>query len=151
MDLKLGSNTFRNTNGVLTLQGKEQVVLELKPENCQLLLTMDLYNTDGARIAHLRRNSWVLNKDEALAFASGPESSSLFADHPWVRMTDRSTGETVFEGRVIDKDVVEIPTARFCTHSGQLLEISSHYCRIQASSTLFGDVQDMRGGPVLIG
>ena len=85
MDLKLGSNTFRNTSGVLTLQGKEQVVLELKPETFQLLLTMDLYDAEGTRIAHLRRNNWVLNKEDAFAFASGPASATktFFASWAW--------------------------------------------------------------------
>lgn len=151
MDLKLGSNAFRNTSGVLTLQGREQVVLELKPETSQLLLTMDLYDAEGARIAHLRRNTWVLNKEEAFAFASGPESPTLFSDHAWVKITARPAGETVFEGKVLDKDVVEISSARFFTHSGHLVEISSHYCRIRGNTTLFGDVQDMNGGPVRIG
>ena len=151
MDLKLGSNTFRNSSGILTLQGKEQIVLELKPETSQLLLTMDLYNAEGVRIGHIRRNSWVLNREEAFAFASGPESATLFTDHPWVRMTDRPTGEIVFEGKVTDKDVVEVSAARFFTHQGQLVEVSTHYCRILGTSTLFGDVQDMHGGPVRIG
>ena len=151
MDLKLGSNSFRNTSGVLTLQGKEQIVLELKPETFQLLLTMDLYNAEGLRVAHLRRNTWVLNKEEAFAFASGPQAPTLFTDHAWVRMTERLTGEMVFEGKVVDKDVVEISSARFFTHLGQLVEISSHYCRILGNTTLFGDVQDMHGGPVRIG
>lgn len=151
MDLKLGSNTFRNTSGILTLQGKEQIVLELKPETSQLLLTMDLYDAEGVRIAHLRRNNWVLNKEDVFAFTSGPASATLFTDHPWVKMTDRPTGETVFEGKVVDKEVVEVSRAHFFTHSGQLVEISSHYCRILGNSTLFGDVQDMHGGPVRIG
>ncbi len=151
MDLKLGSNTFRNTSGVLTLQGREQIVLELKPETSQLLLTMDLYDAEGARIGHLRRNGWVLNKEEAFAFASGPESTTLFAEHAWVKMTDRSTGETVLEAKVVDKEVVEVSLARFYTHSGQLVEISSHYCRILGNATLFGDVQEMNGGHVRIG
>lgn len=151
MDLKLGSNSFRNTSGVLSLQGREQIVLELQPETSQLLLTMDLYNAEGARIAHLRRNSWVVNKAEAFAFSSGPDSPTLFTDHAWVKITDRPTGETVFEGKVVDKDVVEVSSARFFTHSGQLVEISSHYCRILGDTTLFGDVQDMRKGPVRIG
>ncbi len=151
MDLKLGSNAFRNTSGVLTLQGREQIVLELKPETSQLLLTMDLYDDEGARIGHLRRNSWVLNKDQTFAFASGPDSPTLFTDHAWVKITARQLGETVLEGKVRDKDVVEISSARFFTHRGQLVEISSHYCRIQGNTTLFGDVQDMNGGPVRIG
>jgi len=63
MDLKIGSNAFRNTNGVLVIQGKEQVVLELRAENRQLLLTMDLYDQESKHVAHLRRNAWGFNAD----------------------------------------------------------------------------------------
>lgn len=55
MDLAIGSNSFRNTNGVLAIHGKEQIVLEIAAENDQLLLTMDLYSADGRQVAHLRQ------------------------------------------------------------------------------------------------
>ena len=57
LELHVGSNVFRNTNGVVKLQGKEQLVLETQLEPLMLLLTMDLYDDQGTRIGHIRRNA----------------------------------------------------------------------------------------------
>ena len=151
MDLKIGSNAFRNTNGVLVIQGKEQVVLELRAENRQLLLTMDLYDQESKHVAHLRRNAWGFNADNRFSISVQPESPALFTPPPSLHITESGTGETVFEARVIENDIVSIPNARFYSHHGQLVEISSHYCRVGGGSAMFGDVADVRGGPVTIG
>jgi len=44
MELNIGSNIIRNTIGVLNVQGKEQIFLEIG-EDDQLLLTMDIYDS----------------------------------------------------------------------------------------------------------
>src|SRR5574337_2214636 len=64
LELLIGSNIFRNTNGVVKIQGKEQLFLELKPEQGLLLLTADLYSETGFHVGHLRRNVLVLNRAE---------------------------------------------------------------------------------------
>jgi len=68
-----------------------------------------------------------------------------------LHIIESGTGETVFEAKVIEHDIVSIPNARFYSHQGQLVEISSHYCRVGGGGTKFGDVADVRGGPVTIG
>ena len=150
MDIKIGSNAYRNTNGILIIQGKEQVVLELQLEQHQLLLTIDLYDAEGTHAAHLRRNEWAFNLDQRFAFASGPETASLFSGLPWLTVSLVQTGETVFEARLAEADVVDIPNGRFYTHKGQLVEISSHFCRIEGGTARFGDVADLRGGRVTL-
>jgi hypothetical protein len=151
MDLKMGSNSFRNSNGVLMLQGKEQVVFELNADTHQLQLTMDLYDAQGTRVAHVRRNTWVLDKHERYAFASGPDAPSLFRDHAWVRVTARDSGQPVFEAKVVDKDVVALEVGNFYTHKGEVVQVSSHYCRIGSAAAMFGEVKDVHGGPVRLG
>ena len=56
LELHVGSNIFRTTNGVVKLQGKEQIVIEVQPDPPALLLTMDFYDERGQRIGHIRRN-----------------------------------------------------------------------------------------------
>ena len=60
MELNIGSNVYRNANGVLTLERKEQIVIEARSESPQLLVTADLYDAKGDHVAHLRRNVWAL-------------------------------------------------------------------------------------------
>jgi len=151
MELTLGSNSFRNSNGVLKLQGKEQIVLELRAVDHQLLLTMDLYDSAGSHVAHLRRNSWAFNRDNRLAFSASPPSLPLFASPTWLKLTDSETGEIVFEARVVQDDQIQVPNGKFYTHNGQLFEITSHLCRLAGGVTMFGDAFDVGGGAVVIG
>ena len=151
MDLAIGSNSFRNTNGVLAIHGKEQIVLEIAAENDQLLLTMDLYSAAGRQVAHLRRNEWKYNLDDRFAFSATASSPSLYGGAPWLKLDDTETGDTVLEASVTDRDKVQILQGKLSTHKGQLLEITSHLCRIAGVVTLFGDARDTRGGAIVIG
>jgi len=151
MDLALGSNSFRNTNGVLAIHGKEQIVLEIAPESDQILLTMDLYNAAGRQVAHLRRNEWKFNVDDRFALSAAAASPSLYGSAPWLKLVDKETGETVLEASAADRERVQIIEGKLYTHKGQLLEITSHLCRIAGVVTLFGDARDVRGGAIVIG
>lgn len=151
MDLSIGSNIYRNANGVLRVQGKEQLVLETRSDGRQLLLTMDLYDSKGEHIAHLRRNVWAFNRDERFQIAIDPTEPTLFTKLGWLRLIDVQTGESALEAHLIGTDKVQILKGTFHTHKGQLLEITSHLFRISGSVTMFGDVLDVRGGVVAIG
>lgn len=151
MDLIFGSNSFRNTNGVLTIHGKEQIVLELVPDDERLLLTMDLYDALGRQVAHLRRNEWKFNVDDRFTFSAAAAFPSLYGSAPWLKIHDKETGETVLEAAATDSDKVQILQGRLYTHKGQLLEITPHLCRIAGVVTMFGDTRDARGGPIVIG
>jgi hypothetical protein len=151
MDLAIGTNSFRNTNGVLAIHGKEQIVLEIVAENDQLLLTMDLYSSSGHQVAHLRRNEWKFNLDNRFTFSATASSPSLYGGAPWLKLDDKETGDTVLEASVPDRDRVQILQGKFYTHKGQLLEVTSHLCRIAGVVTMFGDTRDARGGAIVIG
>ncbi len=151
MELNLGSNIFRNTNGVLALQGKEQIVLEMKPDHTQLLLTMDLYDAEGNHLAHLRRNTWAFNDKNRFQLSTSPVALSLFTDPVWLKLTDKETGDVLLEVSTADKEKVQVLRGRFHTHKGKLVEITSHYCRMIGGSKKFCEVADVRGGAVVIG
>ena len=133
LELHVGSNVFRNTNGVVKLQGKEQLVLETQPQPLALLLTMDLYDEQGTRVGHIRRN--------ALSAHSAGR----------VTVADRITGHTVFEACLMQRRKICITVGHLYTHKGELVTVSPHYCRIGTGLTLFGDVAESRGGAAAIG
>lgn len=151
MELKIGSNSFRNTNGVLAVQRKEQVVFEIRADGKQLLLTMDLYDAETNHVAHLRRNEWAFNLNNRFAVTTGPLLLSLFTDLAWLKLKDNETGEIVLEASVDDKEKARVLSGRFYSHKGQLVEITSNFCRVAGSTTMFGEVFDVRGGAVEIG
>ncbi|MGQ0694358.1 MAG: hypothetical protein ACT4OL_02130 [Nitrospiraceae bacterium] len=142
---------FRNTNGVVKIHGKEQLVLESKPDQELLLMTMDLYCDDGTHIAHLRRNVLALNQAGQFAVEVHRAQRDSPTDAPWVRLTDQRTGEIVLETLMASENRIQITSGKFYSHKGTLVEITPHYCRIGSGMTLFGDIVESRGGMVVLG
>ena len=146
LELRIGSNIFRNTNGVVTIHGKEQLVVELKPELGQLLITLDFYSEQGIRIAHLRRNVLTFNERERFAVETS-QGQTL----PVVQLSDLQSGHPVLEVRMVSVYRVDLVCGKLFSHKGMPLEITPHYCRIGSHTTLFGEILDMRGGPAILG
>ncbi len=151
LELCVGSNVFRNTNGVVKFQGKEQVVLEMQPQPLALLLTMDLYDEEGTRVGHIRRNA--LSAHSATRFTLNVKSNGEATTDapPSVIVTDRTTGHTVLEACLTQSRKIHITAGYFRTHKGELVTVSPHYCRIGTGLTLFGDVAESRGSAAVIG
>jgi hypothetical protein len=151
LELLIGSNIFRNTNGVVKIHGKEQLVLESKREQGLLLLTIDLYGEGGTHIAHLRRNVLALNQAGQFTIEIHRAQNDSLTDAPWVRLSDQQSGEIVLEARVASENKIQITSGKFYSHKGTLVEITPHYCRIGSGMTLFGDIAENRGGMVVLG
>jgi hypothetical protein len=151
LELHVGSNVFRNTNGVVKLQGKEQLVVETQPLPVALLLTMDLYDEQGTRVGHIRRNALSAHSAGRFTINVKASGEATQDDLPSVTVTDRTTGHTVFEACLIQKRKVRIGVGNFYTHKGELVTVSPHYCRIGTGLTLFGDVAESRGSAASIG
>ena len=151
-ELLIGSNIFRYTNGIVTIQGKAQLVIEFQPEEMLLLLTMDLYNEHGAHIAHLRRNVFMLNPSGQFAVETHrSQRDVVHGDSPWVRVTDRRSGSPVIELHMASAHRIHIVSGKFHSHRGVPVEITPNYCRIGPSTTLFGEIKDNHGGMVCLG
>jgi hypothetical protein len=151
LELHLGSNVFRNTNGVIKLQGKEQLVLEIRPLPLALLLTMDLYDEQGARVGHIRRNALSAHSKGRFTINVTTSDETATGTPPSVTVAERITGHTVFEACLVQGRKIRITVGHFHTHKGDLVTVSPHYCRIGTSLTLFGDVAESRGGAATIG
>jgi hypothetical protein len=151
LELHVGSNVFRNTNGVVKLQGKEQLVVETQPQPLALLLTMDLYDEQGTRIGHIRRNGLSAHSAGRFIINVKTSSEATQDDNPSVTVADRKTGHTVFEACLMQRRKVRIVVGNFYTHKGELVTVSPHYCRIGTGLTIFGDVVESRGSTAIIG
>jgi hypothetical protein len=151
LELHIGSNIFRATNGVIKFQGKEQIVLEIQPDPPALFLTMDFYDEQGQRIGHLRRNQLSAAGSSRFAVCVTAPTDPTLDDPLTVTVSERATGHTVIEVYVFQRRKIRFTSAHFHTHKGDVVSISPHYCRIGASLTMFGDVVEGRGGTAAIG
>jgi hypothetical protein len=149
LEIKLGSNIVRDSNGVLKFQGKEQLVLECR--SGQLWLTMDFYDERGAHVAHVRRNQWAFNEGHRFVLQTNSPALAPFGSSPWVTITDRETGAVYLEAVVTPEGRIELVQGRFFTHKGERVEVTPHVCRIGPTVSHFGEVFECRGGPAAIG
>ena len=151
LELHIGSNVFRATNGVIKLQGKEQIVLEVRPNPPALLLTMDFYDEHGQRTGHLRRNTLSATGTSRFAVSMNTPPDATLDDPLTVTVSDRTTGTQMIDVYLFQRRKIRVTTGNFHTHKGELVSISPHYCRIGAGLTMFGDVIEGRGGTATIG
>ena len=151
LELHVGSNIFRTTNGVIKFQGKEQIVVEIQTDPPALLLTMDFYDEQGQRIGHLRRNQLSAVGSSRFAVCVTSPTDPTLDDPLTVTVSERTTGSTVIEVYLFHRRKIRFTTAHFHTHKGEVVSISPHYCRIGTGLTMFGDVVEGRGGTAAIG
>ncbi len=151
LELHIGSNVFRTTNGVIKLQGKEQIVLEVQQDPPMLQLTMDFYDEQGQRIGHLRRNTLSAAGASRFAVSTNATSDATLDDPLTVTVSDRMTGHTIIDVYLFQRRKIRVTCGNFHTHKGELVSISPHYCRIGTGLTMFGDVVESRGGTAVIG
>lgn len=121
MEINFGSNIVSNSNGILTIEGKNQIHIEVDDEN-QPLLTMNLYDDKGKSVGSLTRNELVENPGNR--FATTITSSSL-------KLTDTTSEELIIAINVAAGNIVQILQGKFYTHFGKLLEITPDYYSIE--------------------
>lgn len=129
MEVIIGSNTIRNTSGILNVRGKKQIFLEIGRDG-QLLLTMDLYDSARNHVAKLRRNAWAFNKEDKFEVTTTPAS---------LKLIDKETRDVVVEANVEAKSKIKIPRGRFYTHTGDLLEVTPQSWSIWEMKVMMSD------------
>jgi hypothetical protein len=115
MQLTIGSNRLRNTDGIISVRGKRQILLEWGPLESELLLTMDLYGAGGQHIARLRRNYWTFNDRERFNFTAKTRGFNL---------VDTKSSKVVLEARVVGGNSVVITQGAFHSSAGHQIEIT---------------------------
>jgi hypothetical protein len=114
MQLTIGSNHLRNTDGVISIRGRRQITLEWGALDSELLLTMDLFGAGGGHIARLRRNQWTFNDHDRFDLATDARGFNL---------VDTKSSQVVLEARVVGRDSVVITQGAFYSSAGQQVEI----------------------------
>jgi len=114
MQLTIGSQRLRNTDGIITVSGSRQICLEWGPVDSELLLTMNLYGTCGAHIARLRRNQWTFNDNDRFDFTTSAHGLNL---------VDTKLRQVVLDARILGADSVVIIQGEF-TSVGHRVELT---------------------------
>jgi len=141
VDILIGSNQLRNTNGIFVAQEQEFIKLELGENDSGLLLTMNLYNPTGTQVAKLERNTWVSNDQDRFELNAGPES---------VMLVDNTLKGVVILLKIEDQNRITIPQAKFYLPSGRVSEVTADGWQVGNTIELKGTDIDLDGGVIEI-
>ncbi len=141
MDILIGSNQLRNTNGTFVAQEQEFIKLEFGENDSGLLLTMNLYNPAGTQVAKLERNTWVSNDQDRFELNAGPES---------VMLVDNTLKGVVILLKIEDQNRITIPQAKFYLPSGRVSEVTADGWQVGNTIELKGADIDLDGGVIEI-
>ena len=119
MEINFGSNVISNTNGVLVIDGENQIQIEVGSDG-QLLLTMNIYSAKCNQVGIISRNNLMLDGNDGLEISPAPKSLNLF---------DANSGECVLGIKLVEGNIVQILNGTFYTCRGKLVEVApDHYC-----------------------
>lgn len=141
MDVEVGSNLYRNTDGIIEIEGVPQIQVALKPTTGALLVNFALFDADGKVTAKLNDSTLMFNEKRAYDVIKTPES--LLLTHP-------ASGTVILQIDVKVPGVVAVTKGKFHTIKGHVIQVSAAEWKIDKLSAS-GTTQDVKGGSVVIG
>ncbi|CAI4032004.1 hypothetical protein DNFV4_02428 [Nitrospira tepida] len=141
MDIEIGSNLYRNSNGVIDIEGVPLAQLAVKPSNGALLVNFALFDQAGRMVAKIVDSTLAFNEKRAYELNKSPNT---------VELKEIESGKLVLRLEQREPDRVVINKASFWTIKGHLCEISPTECRIDRHRLSGGDT-DAKGGAAAIG
>ncbi|MCA9472076.1 MAG: hypothetical protein MRJ96_01650 [Nitrospirales bacterium] len=139
MDIMIGSNVLRNTNGIVTAHGHEHVRIELGEDQASVLLTMEMYMPTGTQVAKLEKNVWTLNEGDRFELTTDPEG---------LKIVDTTLKNVVIELKAEKNKPLTVGQAKFYTSKGTLSEVTPEWWRVGNKMELNGIDMDLEGGVI---
>ncbi len=141
MDVEIGSNLFRDTDGTIEVEGVPQIEVTLRTPSGPLLVNFVLFDDTGRLIAKVVNSSLAFNEMGVYEVSRSPTSFV---------MTQVESKKVTLKADLKEVGRVVISQGEFVTAKGHLLEISPVECKVGKNRSSWGDT-DAKGGPAAIG
>lgn len=141
MDVEIGSNVYRNTDGTIEIEGIPQIQIAFKEPTKAVLVNFALFDENGKMIAKLVDSTLMFNERRAYEVTKTPTR---------VTMTHAESKRVVLQIDVKAQDQVVFSKAGFHSIKGHLVEVSPKEWKIDRQQ-VSGTTQDVNGGAVKIG
>ena len=141
MDVEVGSNLYRNTDGMIEIEGVPQIQVALKTAADTLLVNFALFDADGKVTAKLTDSTLMFNEKRAYEVTKTQKSLLL---------THTASGAVILQLDVKASGVVVFTKGEFHTIKGHVFRVSAAEWRIDKLSAS-GTTHDAKGGSVVIG
>jgi hypothetical protein len=141
MDIEVGSNLYRNSDGTIMIDGVPHLQISRHPSTGALSVNFALFDENGRMLAKVVDSALMFNERRAYAVNKTARQ---------VSMTEAATGTVLMHLDMTEPDLIRFSKGTFYTMKGRLLEVSDKEWRIgkQAKSN---QTIDANGGPVVIG
>jgi hypothetical protein len=141
MDIEIGSNLYRNSNGTIEVDGVPQIQVARHPSTGALLVNFALFDANGRMLAKAVDSTMMFNERRAYELTKTDTS---------VAMKEAASGKILLQLEVKPPDVVSFSRGEFHTMQGRLLHVSPTEWKIDKQQKS-GLTQDAKGGAVSIG
>ena len=141
MDVEVGSNLYRNTDGMIEIEGVPQIQLALKPTTGDLLVTFALFDAGGKVTAKLIDSTLMINERRAYEVTKAPKS---------LRLTHLPSGTVILQMDITALGVVAFTIGEFHTIKGHVIQVSPAEWKIDKLRAS-GTTHDLKGGSVVLG
>ena len=140
MDISIGSNHLRNTNGIFLAEGQNLIQVTISDDGT-LLLSMDLYNPTGTQVAKLEHNTWASNSQDRF---------ELKVDGDKALLVDKTLKGVILAVKKESQTEVSILQAKFYLPRGMVSEVTPEHWHVGNKLELKDVDTDLHGGAIEI-
>ena len=141
MDIEIGSNLYRNSNGTIEVEGVPQIQLARHSSNGGLLVNFALFDSNGRMLAKVVDSTMMFNERRAYELTKTDKR---------VVVKETESGKVLLQLDVKAPDVVSLSQGEFHSMKGHLLQVSPSEWKLEKQRKS-GLTQDVNGGSVSIG
>lgn len=142
MDVKVGPHWYRNSNGIVEIEGLPQLDLEFrKTGGVPIRVNFAIFDSVGKLHAKIEANSLVINEQGAYHLERSEKGLIL---------TTNANKKRVLTINVGENNQVEIPEGEFYTLKGHILKITPQEWSVEKTKGASGET-DMKGEAVAVG
>jgi len=140
MDLEIGSNLYRNTDGTVEIEGVPQMAVRVKKPHGQLLVNFVVFDETGRLVAKVVDSTMAFNERRA---------HELVKTSTGLVLTHMDTKKVVLKVDLNEAGRIVISQAEFLTIKGHQMAISPTEWQVEKIKKSSED-QDMKGGAVAL-
>ncbi|MDK2744593.1 MAG: hypothetical protein H8K03_04405 [Nitrospira sp.] len=141
MDIEVGSNTYRNSNGTIEIEGVPQIQVARHPTTGVLLVNFALFDSNGRMLAKVVDSTMMFNERRAYELTKTDKGMA---------MKDTASGKILLQLEAKAPDAVSFSRGEFHTMKGHLFQVSPTGWKLEKQHKS-GLTHDTQGGAVSIG
>jgi hypothetical protein len=141
MDLEIGSNIYRNTDGTVEVEGVPQLTVTLRKPEGPPLVNFVTFDEKGRMTSKMVESTMQFNERRALDLIKTPAG---------IKLTHAESGKVVLHVEVKAPGCVVIKQANFVTVKGHTMDISLIEWKVD-KRRMSGSTTDVKGGAVALG